>query len=154
MLASHMEMQALKIDLLVIHFNLAKYFLAMICFLPSGMKMYNLCHCMLKVWICIFILILQDVTVKRLHWVLRDFDLLEGIETVIHCGSVEGGLNHFYIMIWWQAYRGEGVEGGGSNKNGPHRLKYLNAGFLGSVTMRGDLWHDKSSYDCFWSCLI
>lgn len=113
-LASHMEMQGLKFDLMVIRLNLAKYFLAMICFLPFGMDLYTFCHCMLEVWICIFILILQDVTVKRLHWVWRDFGLLEGIEIVIDCGSVVCGPNvclHYYMVIsLWRPGRA-GIQG-------------------------------------------
>ena len=51
-------------------------------------------------------------------------------------------------MIWLQAYGGEGVECSGLNKDGPHRLKYLNAWFLESGTMKRGLFvcHSKSRY--------
>lgn len=40
--------------------------------------------------------------------------------------SFEVGLNSFCIVIWLKAYEVLGVECGGLNENGLHRLIYLN----------------------------
>jgi hypothetical protein len=41
--------------------------------------------------------------------------------------SFEVGLNSFCIVIWLKAYEVLGVECGGLNENGLHKLIYLNA---------------------------
>ena len=60
-LTSDMEMWGLKLDLLVVHLALAKYFLALLYFLPFRMEMHILCHIRLEVWELLFILILQGL---------------------------------------------------------------------------------------------
>ena len=40
-------------------------------------------------------------------------------------------------LLWLQAYRSQGVECGGLNRNDPHRLMCLNAWSTGSGTLRG-----------------
>ena len=44
---------------------------------------------------------------------------------------------HFCFRIWPQANGGQGMECGGLNKNGPHRLFYLNAWSKGSEPLKG-----------------
>lgn len=65
-LTSDMEMRNLEFVLLLFGIALFQYFLTMLSFLPSRMVMYILCYCMLEVCGQFLILILQEVTVKRL----------------------------------------------------------------------------------------
>jgi hypothetical protein len=65
-LTTGMEMWGLKLDLLVVHLALAKYFLALLYFLPFRMEMHILCHIRLDVWELLFNFNFAGVTVKRL----------------------------------------------------------------------------------------
>ena len=51
-------------------------------------------------------------------------------------GTFEVGLNAFCIILWLQAYGGQGVECGGLNRYGSLRLMCLNAWPIRSGTIR------------------
>jgi hypothetical protein len=70
----------------------------------------------------------------------KDFEHLNIVEIV------EVGVNSFCIMLWLQVYRGggQGVECGGLNRFGPHRLMCLSAqpieALLGDVALLELVW--------------
>lgn len=49
--------------------------------------------------------------------------------------TFEVGLNVFCVVLWLQAYGGQGVEYGGLNETSPYRIIYLNAWSLAGRTV-------------------
>lgn len=91
-------------------FSLVQYVLTMSPSLTFWMVIYILCYCMLKACNLLLILILKEVTIKRLPWVSEDnwdFVFLNYVERLWKTiGTFEVKLSAFCFMIWLWAYRG------------------------------------------------
>ena len=61
-----MERQSLEFAQLVFGLAVVRSFLAVLSFLPFGLAVYVLCHCMLEVYDLLFDFDFTGVTVKRL----------------------------------------------------------------------------------------
>ena len=104
-----MEMWGLKLDLLVVHLALAKYFLDLLYFLPFRMEMHILCHIRLEVWELLFNFIFTGVTVKRLPWVSKETELrpFKWGETVIDHGDILNWPECLFAL--WYGYKPKGA---------------------------------------------